>query len=229
MFSAFLDANALVPISLVDTILRCADEELFRPLWSERILSEAHQAIARIEPSLADSRVEYRLNRMKAAFPEAMVHNYQSLEDQIVIPDPDDRHVVAAAYVGSADLIVTNNLKDFPDSVLTQFGLEAVTPDRFLQDMLDLAPTIVHRVIVPGGRCPKPAPLHHRCFNRAWTGWCNRLCQGLPWAVSGGELMPGSLSYPHPTHKITHYSCHSGRCVFWHPEVTRTGAYTRIV
>jgi len=148
MFSAFLDANALVPISLVDTILRCADEELFRPLWSERILSEAHRAIVRVEPSLADSRVEYRLNRMKAAFPEAMVRNYQSLEDQIVIPDPDDRHVVAAAYVGSADLIVTNNLKDFPDSILTQFGLEAVTPDRFLQDMLDLAPTIVHRVIV---------------------------------------------------------------------------------
>lgn len=158
MFSAFLDANVLVPISLTDTILRCADEELFHPLWSERVLEETRWAIIRTEPSLAVSRVQYRLNRMRAAFPEAMVSGYEGLEDRIETPDPDDRHVVAAAFLGAADLIVTNNLQDFPADVLAELGLEAVAPDCFLQDMLDLAPSVVRRVIVSQAKDARNPP-----------------------------------------------------------------------
>ncbi|MFL0446006.1 hypothetical protein [Corynebacterium xerosis] len=58
------------------------------------------------------------------------------------LQDPDDRHVVAAAIRGRAEAIVTDNVKDFPDSALAPWGLHAVTPDDFLRDLHDLDPVI---------------------------------------------------------------------------------------
>lgn len=147
MFSAFLDANVLVPVTLTDTILRCAERELFAPLWSRRVLEEASRAVLRIRPGLSPSRVEYRFACMHQSFREASVENYEGLVEKVVLPDADDRHVVAAASMGSADLIVTRNLKHFPKAELTRFGLEVVSPDRFLCDMLDLAPAIVYDAV----------------------------------------------------------------------------------
>ncbi|MDR2113854.1 MAG: PIN domain-containing protein [Bifidobacteriaceae bacterium] len=147
MFSAFLDANVLVPISLADTVLRCAEVELFYPLWSETVLNEVEQAISKVESGMAPARVIYRISHMEAAFPEASVKEYRYLEESIRLPDPDDRHVVAAAFLGGADIIVTSNLKDFPPTTCDLYGLEVVTPDNFLQDMFDLAPEVVRSVI----------------------------------------------------------------------------------
>ena len=92
-FSAFLDACVLVPIALADTLLRLAKADLYRPLWSDRVLDEMVEAIEVVHPDLANGAARARANAMQAAFDDACVTGWQSLESGIVLPDPDDRHV----------------------------------------------------------------------------------------------------------------------------------------
>lgn len=139
-FSAFLDACVLVPIALADTLLRLAEADLYRPLWSVRVLDEMVSAIEAVHPNLADGAAKARGDAMQAAFDDACVTGWESLESGITIPDPNDRHVVAAALRGRADLIVTANLRDFPSVMLRSVGLEVQHPDDFLLNQLDLEP-----------------------------------------------------------------------------------------
>ena len=77
---------------------------------------------------------------MDTAFPDANVENYRSLIKSIELPDPNDRHVVAAAVRSKADVIVTYNLKDFPAIALGEFDIEVQHPDTFLFNVFDLNP-----------------------------------------------------------------------------------------
>lgn len=131
-FVALLDANVLHPISLCDVLLRLAEKGYFRPLWSEEILEETLESILRRRPDLRRKSVAERIEDMKAAFPEASVSGYESLREALLAEMNDDAHVVAAAVVGKADLIVTDNLKDFPAHVLSRYSLQALTADQFL-------------------------------------------------------------------------------------------------
>lgn len=143
-YTAVLDACALVPIAPADTLLRVAEKGLYRPLWSERILTEAQEAVEEIHPGIDVSK---RFTSMREAFADALVTGWEELEPKIRLPDPDDRHVVAAAVRGGADAIVIANLADFPATVLSPLGLEAVHPDAFLLDQLDLSPPTILQVI----------------------------------------------------------------------------------
>lgn len=137
----------LVPIALADTLLRLAEAELYRPLWSERILDEMVWAVEEIHPELADGRARRHAETMNRAFDDACVRGWEPLVEAIVLPDEDDRHVVAAALRGQADLIVTANLSDFPASSLEPLGLETQSPDDFLLNQLDLDPDAVIGVL----------------------------------------------------------------------------------
>lgn len=139
-FSVLLDACVLVPVALADTLLRLAEADLYRPLWSERILNEMVDAIEAVRPNLEPGAARKRADVMRAFFEDAEVDGWQDLEPGIVLPDPDDRHVVAAALRGRADLIVTANVRDFPKELLAQMGLEVQHPDEFLLNQLDLEP-----------------------------------------------------------------------------------------
>jgi len=147
VFTALLDANVLVPVSLTDTILRAAEQGLYLPRWSDKVLEETVRAVGRARPDLPPSRIRARVQAMNARFPEARVTGYDSLIPLIETPDLNDRHIVAAAKFGHADLIVTHNLKDFPLATLEPWGLEVVDPDSFLQDMLDLFPATILAII----------------------------------------------------------------------------------
>ncbi|MEU4014875.1 PIN domain-containing protein [Microbacterium sp. NPDC028030] len=146
-FAAFLDACVIVPLAPCDTMLRMADAGAFRPLWSQKVLDEALSALERIHPDADPSRFRSRFRSMNEAFDDALVEGWESLVAGIELPDPDDAHVVAAALLGRADVIVTENVKDFPDSVLTPLGLEAIRTDEFLLDQFDLSPGATCRIV----------------------------------------------------------------------------------
>lgn len=146
-FSALLDACALVPIALADTFLRLAEAGLYRPLWSSTILGEMVAAVEEIHPDLADGRARRRAEVMRSAFEDACVTGWEPLLAGIDLPDMDDRHVVAAAQRGRADIIVTFNLKDFPPAILDDLDIEIQHPDEFLLNQLDLDPDRTMRVL----------------------------------------------------------------------------------
>ena len=77
---------------------------------------------------------------MNLAVPDCLVTGYEALIPSLVLPDPNDRHVLAAAIRGRADVIVTTNLKDFPEERLAEFGIDAQHPDDFLMYVFDLYP-----------------------------------------------------------------------------------------
>lgn len=157
-FSALLDACVLVPVTQADTLLRLAEAGLFRPLWSACILEEMTTAIEMIHPEL-DEGATRRAQQMDKAFPDASVHGWEPLEIGITLPDPDDVHVVAAAVRGRADVIVTNNVKDFPSSALAPLGLEAQNADEFLLNQLSLEPQRTMEALTSQARAAKRPPL----------------------------------------------------------------------
>ncbi len=125
-------------------MLRIAEKGLYRPLWSDRILAEAQAAIEEIHPGVD---VQKRFTDMRETFDDALVTGWEELEAGIFLPDTDDRHVVAAAIRAGAQAIVTANVGDFPGEMLSPLALEAVHPDDFLLDQLDLSRPPSCRVI----------------------------------------------------------------------------------
>ena len=146
-YAVVLDACVLVPVALVDTLLRIAERDLYRPLWSGRIVAEATDAIAEIHPNIPPEQIARRFVAMDETFDDARVDGWENLEQTVTLPDPDDRHVVAAAVRGRADAIVTANVRDYPSDVLEPLHIEVIHPDDFLLDQLDLAPRIVLNVL----------------------------------------------------------------------------------
>jgi hypothetical protein len=92
-FPAPLDTCVLYPAYLCDTLLRLAEAEAYRPLWSSDILAELRRNVA--EAGVPVDRVERRIANMSQSFPDAMVSGYESLIDGMT-NDPKDRHVLAA-------------------------------------------------------------------------------------------------------------------------------------
>ena len=138
-YSAVLDACVLVPAALCDTLLRLAEEPaLYRPLWSEQIMAEMAKAL-KIKLHRTAGEVAYRRQEMNAAFPEAMVNVPTALVKAIeCIPDAGDRHVLAAAIMSHANVIITQNIKHFPKDCLDEYGVLCQTADDFLMHQFHL-------------------------------------------------------------------------------------------
>jgi len=75
---------------------------------------------------------------MNTAFPDASVYGYEVIVSKLVLPDPNDRHVLAAGIRCNADVIVTKNLKHFPVAYLAQFDIEPQNPDSFVSNLIDM-------------------------------------------------------------------------------------------
>lgn len=143
-FPVFLDTNVLYPASLADTVLRLAEAEVCRPHWSPHVMEELERNLA---TAIGPERAARRCRTMEAAFPEAMVSGYEPMIDAME-NDPKDRHVLAAATHAGCEVIVTFNLKDFPQDALASHNVEAVHPDDFLLDQFDLYPQRVAGALV---------------------------------------------------------------------------------
>jgi predicted nucleic acid-binding protein len=136
---ALLDTCVLAPMPLCDTLLRSAERALFHALWSSETLVELRRTLKKFGRS--QLQIDRRLQRMEATFPEACVHVSDALLSNIPeIPDPGDRHVIAAAVAGRADVIVTFNLRHFPSSILGAKGIAVRSPDVFLVELFRRSP-----------------------------------------------------------------------------------------
>lgn len=116
---------------------------LFRAKWSADVHEEWISALLEKRPDLTRDKLERTRALMDLHAVDALVTGYEDLIPGLRLPDPNDRHVVAAAIRGQADVIVTMNLRDFPADVVGEFGIEAQHPDEFVHHLLDLAPEAV--------------------------------------------------------------------------------------
>src|SRR5690606_24098602 len=135
-FTCVLDTNVIYPIDIRDLLFWFAYYDLYTPKWSNHIFDEWDDVMER--KGVPEPERKKRMERANLAFPDALVSNYTGLIDGLSLPDPKDCHVLAAAIKTNANVIVTNNLKDFPASYLSSFGITAKTVDDFLTDIIDL-------------------------------------------------------------------------------------------
>jgi predicted nucleic acid-binding protein len=140
--TAFLDACVLYSAPLRDILLRLALRDLCRLKWSPSVHVEWMRRLAVNRPDIPGERLERLRELIDSHARDALVENYSGLIPGIELPDPADRHVLAAAIVGRADVIVTFNLSDFPTAALAPYGIEAQHPDRFLTHLLVRAPDV---------------------------------------------------------------------------------------
>jgi predicted nucleic acid-binding protein len=175
-YKPLLDANVLHPITLCDLLIRLARKGFYQALWSRTILEETNRSVLRSHPDLTAEVLARRIAAMERALPEAMVGGYEQLVPSLAELG-DDAHVLAAAVVGGADVIVTSNVRDFPPSALARHKVRVETPNDFLIQQWSLDPGDAHhagcgarlrrpdsRRAVAGAaaasqrrRCPRPA------------------------------------------------------------------------
>ncbi len=138
-YTAVLDANTLYPAPLRDLLLSLAVDGIYHARWTAQIHAEWVGNLAQNRPEL-EPRLAALVELMNRSVPDCLVENYGDLIAGLVLPDPDDRHVLAAAIAGHADAIVTFNLKDFPADALDPHLIEAIHPDDFVLNQLELRP-----------------------------------------------------------------------------------------
>lgn len=147
-YTAILDACVLYSAPVTDLLLRIALTDLYRAKWTADIHREWMTNLAKNRPDLPWPRIERRRDHMDRFVRDSLISGYERIVPTLVLPDPDDRHVLAAAIVGRADVIVTFNLADFPAVSLEPYGIEVQHPDECLQHLFDLDAericTVVH-------------------------------------------------------------------------------------
>ncbi|MDR0417218.1 MAG: PIN domain-containing protein [Propionibacteriaceae bacterium] len=148
-FPVFFDTCAIYGAALNDLLLTLAERGSYRPLWSVDVMAELKRNL--VLAGIDEAAIDYRLDAMNSAFPDAQVTGYENLTDNMTC-DARDRHVLAAAVRGNAAVIVTFNLRHFPTTALAPYDLAVVHPDDFLLDQLDLYPDSVLTAVlaVPG-------------------------------------------------------------------------------
>jgi predicted nucleic acid-binding protein len=155
------DANVLYPSSTRDLLIRIAIRGLVRARWTNQILDETFRAILRRQPEL-EGRLERTRNLMNDAIPDVLVRDYEHIIQGINLPDVDDRHVLAAAIASGASVIVTENLKDFPQLELKPHGIVAQQADNFLANVVSEHHDIVVEVIKEMAQAKKRPPMNFR-------------------------------------------------------------------
>jgi hypothetical protein len=133
------DACVLYPAPLRDFLLQLALTDLFRAKWTAEIHEEWISNLLEKRPDLSRTRLERTRDLMNAHVRDCLVINYEPLIPSIILPDENDRHVVAAAIQSHSDAIVTYNLKDFPESAIAPLGITAIHPDDFIYGQMGLS------------------------------------------------------------------------------------------
>ena len=142
-FTVVYDANALWGAIPRDLLIRVAQAGLVRARWTDLILDATFRTIMAKRPALDPARLARTRALMNEAIRDVLVTGYEPLIEALELPDPDDRHVLAAAIKVGAQMIVTDDKDDFPADRLAPWGIEARSTDHFLHATVDLNPKIV--------------------------------------------------------------------------------------
>ncbi len=142
-FTAVYDACVLYPAPLRDFLMWLGLSGRFRARWSEQIHEEWKRNLLLNRTDLTRAQLDRTSALMDLAIPDGLVTDHEVLIAGLTLPDPDDRHVLAAAIRCNASVIVTFNDRDFPPAALSPFGIEAQHPDMFIENLFDLDPAAV--------------------------------------------------------------------------------------
>lgn len=142
-FTAIFDACVLYPAPLRDFLMWLGLSGRFRARWSRDIHEEWKRNLLLNRPDLTRAQLDRTSELMDRAIPDGLVDGYQDLITGLRLPDPDDRHVLAAAIHCGASVIVTFNQRDFPAELLTSYGVESQHPDEFVDNLFDLDAAVV--------------------------------------------------------------------------------------
>ena len=121
-FTVVYDANVLYPNTLRDLLIRIAQSGTVQAKWTNAILDEMSRALRRNRPDIPEEKLERLRDLMNKAVRDCLVASYEPL-------------------IAGAQVIVTRNLKDFPESDLGPWNVEAKSPDAFVLDQVHQRPS----------------------------------------------------------------------------------------
>lgn len=157
-FTVIYDACVLYPAPLRDLLMWLALTDLYHARWSDRIQQEWIRNVLKQRQDIKQEDLERTRVLMNTAVRDCIVDDFEHLIPVVELPDPDDRHVLAAAIHGGASLIVTFNLKDFPSKALEPHNLAAQHPDDFIFDLFDSHPALVCQAVANHRRSLRNPP-----------------------------------------------------------------------
>jgi hypothetical protein len=134
------DACVLYPFHLRNLLVQCAVDRLVDARWTDEIHNEWIRNLSANDRTIPVSHLYAARDLMNTALPTAAVTGYEGILPSIVLPDADDRHVVAAAVAARASVIITWNVRDFPAVELRKHRLQKLTPDMLLTRLYDQIP-----------------------------------------------------------------------------------------
>jgi predicted nucleic acid-binding protein len=143
---AVLDACVLYPTVLREILQGAGEAGLYQPVFSERILREWVLATTKLGPA-APAMAEGEAAVLRAAFPRALVREHSEIEARLILPDPNDVHVLATAIASGADAIITFNAQDFPGHLLAAEKITRRDPDGFLWELQSRHPEAMARIV----------------------------------------------------------------------------------
>ena len=125
------DANLLYPFHLRNLLIQLGVHGLVQPRWTDAIHDEWIRNLAAAGRVTRERLIRTR-DIMKRVLPQADIRGYEHRIAGLTLPDAGDRHVLAAAIKGQVDIVLTFNLRHFPNAVLAPLGLRAMNPDDLL-------------------------------------------------------------------------------------------------
>jgi len=137
-FASVIDSNVFYGARLRSLFMYLAQTGIFRARWTDDIHREWTSNLLKNRPDLNAGDIAKIPEIMNAAVLDCLITGYEPLIPSLTLPDPDDRHVLAAAIKGHASAIITFNLADFPQVTLDQYGVHARHPDEFILDLFGL-------------------------------------------------------------------------------------------
>ena len=146
----FLDANILVDAQVRDIFLTIAESRLIDLYWSEGVLDETRRVLAN-QRGIERPRIDYLIAKSATAFPRSTVAAATITPLPVALSDADDLHVVSAAVSAGCDLLITNNLRDFPGETVAPLGLSVLSADTAIvllaQSLTNHIPPIIRRLV----------------------------------------------------------------------------------